>query len=86
MDVTRCISALLFLKQFSSSCIRIFHTTRTLGLRLNRKKNNFTEHLFQVLCCVSYECGRAVAQAVSGWLPTAAARVRVWAACGVCSG
>jgi hypothetical protein len=27
--------------------------------------------------------GRAVAQAVSRWLPTAAARVRVWAACGV---
>jgi hypothetical protein len=30
--------------------------------------------------------GRAVAQAVSLWLPTAAARVRVWAACGVCGG
>jgi hypothetical protein len=28
--------------------------------------------------------GRAVAQAVSRWLPTAAARVRVRAACGVC--
>jgi hypothetical protein len=32
------------------------------------------------------ERGRAVAQAVSRWLPTAAARVRVWAACGVCGG
>jgi hypothetical protein len=31
-------------------------------------------------------CGRAVAQAVSRWLPTAAARVRVRAACGVCGG
>jgi hypothetical protein len=30
--------------------------------------------------------GRAVAQAVSRWLPTAAARVRVPAACGVCGG
>jgi hypothetical protein len=29
---------------------------------------------------------RAVAQAVSRWLPTAAARVRVQAACGVCGG
>jgi hypothetical protein len=30
--------------------------------------------------------GRAVAQAVSRWLPTAVARVRVRAACGVCGG
>jgi hypothetical protein len=30
--------------------------------------------------------GRAVAQAVSPWLPTEAARVRVRAACGVCGG
>jgi hypothetical protein len=30
--------------------------------------------------------GRAVAQAVSRWLPTAAARVLVRAACGVCGG
>jgi hypothetical protein len=30
--------------------------------------------------------GRAVAQAVSRWLPTAAARVRVRAACAVCDG
>jgi hypothetical protein len=30
--------------------------------------------------------GRAVAQAVSRWLPTAATRVRVRAACGVCGG
>jgi hypothetical protein len=30
--------------------------------------------------------GRAVAQAVSRWLPTAAARVRVRAAYGVCGG
>jgi hypothetical protein len=29
---------------------------------------------------------RAVAQAVSRWVPTAAARVRVRAACGVCGG
>jgi hypothetical protein len=30
--------------------------------------------------------GRAVAQAVSRWLPTAAARVRVREACGICGG
>jgi hypothetical protein len=30
--------------------------------------------------------GRAVTQAVSHWLPTASARVRVRAACGVCDG
>jgi hypothetical protein len=30
--------------------------------------------------------GRAVAQAVSRWLPTAAARVRVREACKVCGG
>jgi hypothetical protein len=30
--------------------------------------------------------GRAVAQAVSRWLPTSAARVRFRAACGVCGG
>jgi hypothetical protein len=30
--------------------------------------------------------GRTVAQAVSRWLSTAAARVRVRTACGVCSG
>jgi hypothetical protein len=33
---------------------------------------------------VTFSKGRAVAQAVSGWLPTAAARVRFRAACGVC--
>jgi hypothetical protein len=32
------------------------------------------------------ETGRAVAQTVSRWLPTAAARVRVREACGVCGG
>jgi hypothetical protein len=30
--------------------------------------------------------GRAVAPAVSRWFPTAAARVRVRAACGICGG
>jgi hypothetical protein len=30
--------------------------------------------------------GRAVAEEVSRWLPTAAARVRVRAACGICGG
>jgi hypothetical protein len=32
------------------------------------------------------ELDRAVAQAVSRWLTTAAVRVRLWAACGVCGG
>jgi hypothetical protein len=35
---------------------------------------------------VTVKFGRAVAQAVSRWLPTPAARVRVRAACGVCGG
>jgi hypothetical protein len=34
----------------------------------------------------TFAIGRAVAQAVSCWLPTAAARVRVRAARGVCGG
>jgi hypothetical protein len=33
-----------------------------------------------------YNLGRAVVQAVSRWLPTAAAQFRVRAACGVCVG
>jgi hypothetical protein len=38
-----------------------------------------------IVCIFSYYVpGRAVAQAVSRWLPTAAARVRVRAACGAC--
>jgi hypothetical protein len=36
--------------------------------------------------CYNYKYGRALAQAVSRWLPTAAVRVRVRAACGVCGG
>jgi hypothetical protein len=35
---------------------------------------------------LNYKSGRAVGQAVSRWLRTAAARVRVRAACGVCGG
>jgi hypothetical protein len=42
---------------------------------------------FEVLAAVTKKSiGRAVAQAVSRWLPNAAARVRVRAACGVCGG
>jgi ribosomal protein S14 len=33
---------------------------------------------------ITLTVGRAVAEAASRWLPTAAARVRVRAACGVC--
>jgi hypothetical protein len=39
-----------------------------------------------VWCNIVGHEGRAVAQADSRWLPTAAARVRVRAACGVCGG
>jgi hypothetical protein len=35
---------------------------------------------------IRHICGRAVAQEVRRWLPTAAARVRVRAGCGVCGG
>jgi hypothetical protein len=38
------------------------------------------------MCWSKQQRGRAVAQAVSHWLPTAAARVRVRAARGVCGG
>jgi hypothetical protein len=42
----------------------------------------------QAKTCLASEraAGRAVAQAVSRWLPTATARVRVRAGCGVCRG
>jgi hypothetical protein len=35
---------------------------------------------------IPYHYGRAVAQAVSRWLPTAAARFRFWATCGIYGG
>jgi hypothetical protein len=36
---------------------------------------------------VTFLMGRAIAQAVSRWLPTAAARVRAWVwSCGICGG
>jgi hypothetical protein len=46
--------------------------------------------LFKVVIYINYKDYindvRAVAQAVSRWLPTAAALVRVRAACGICGG
>jgi hypothetical protein len=42
--------------------------------------------LNQVVYIVTSRLGPAVAQAVRRWLPTAAARVRVRAGCGVCGG
>jgi hypothetical protein len=42
--------------------------------------------LLERILPLSLEDGHAVAQAVSRWLPTAAAQVRVWAACMVCGG
>jgi hypothetical protein len=38
------------------------------------------------ILCIQGSLGRAVAQAVIRWLPTAAAWVRVRAVCGVCGG
>jgi hypothetical protein len=38
------------------------------------------------MCYKRKQMGRAVAQAVSRWLPTAAAWVRVRATCGICGG
>jgi hypothetical protein len=41
----------------------------------------------RTLVCVTVNCGRAIAQAVSRWLPTAAARVRSQVrSCGICGG
>jgi hypothetical protein len=45
---------------------------------------NYEQTEIRAWACVQEGC--AVAQAVSRWLPTAAARVRVRAACGVCGG
>jgi hypothetical protein len=45
-----------------------------------------TRCLARTKSTVELEVGRAVAQAVSRWLPTAAAWVRVRAACGFCGG
>jgi hypothetical protein len=39
-----------------------------------------------MIVMIYHRQGRAVAQAVSRWLPTAAVRIRVRAACGVCGG
>jgi hypothetical protein len=47
------------------------------------KDTLISRFLFPVL---GNEVGRAIAQAVSRWLPTAAARVRLRAAYGVCGG
>jgi hypothetical protein len=47
----------------------------------SRRQNLDTSFLIKM-----FKNGLAVAQAVSRWLPTAVARVRVQAACGVCGG
>jgi hypothetical protein len=52
-------------------------------MRVNNILNVRLEHF---LLNYGTDTGGAVAQAVSRWLPTAAARVRVRAACGVCGG
>jgi hypothetical protein len=54
--------------------------------KLNDKHKTLKTNLFIFNLLFYIPQGRAVAQAVSRWLPTAAARVRVWVACGVCGG
>jgi hypothetical protein len=49
----------------------------------------YTDWANQNFTCIRYKAngvGRAVAQAVSRWLPTAAVWVRARAACGICGG
>jgi hypothetical protein len=57
-----------------------FFTCRSSWLRLVLM---WVSHVSLITICMP---GRAVAKAVRRWLPTAAARVRVQAACGVCGG
>jgi ABC-type Co2+ transport system permease subunit len=45
-----------------------------------------SKSIVRSITAVTLRIGRAVAQAVSRWLPTVAARVRVRAACGICGG
>jgi hypothetical protein len=47
---------------------------------------NYLQSGFEGRTEIRIQIGRAVAQAVSRWLPTAAARVCVRAACGFCGG
>jgi hypothetical protein len=46
----------------------------------------YIKNFIYIIQTESENVGRALAQAVRRWLPTVAARVRVWAACGVCGG
>jgi hypothetical protein len=55
------------------------------NLRVSDKILVFITQFF-INLFVKYCLGRAVAQAVSHWLPTEAGRVRIRAACGVCGG
>jgi hypothetical protein len=59
------------------------------GMRIDRGKNTLRKTSPMPLCLQQTPChkGRAIAQAVSRWLPKAAARVRarVWP-CGICGG
>jgi hypothetical protein len=53
--------------------------------------SGFGQHFFPNVCPLgvplSFKFGRAIAQAVSCWLPTAAARVQAWVwSCGICGG
>jgi hypothetical protein len=62
----------------------------TLVLLLEEIKKSMKFEWYPVISVycskVRHPVDRAVAQAISRSLPTAATRVRVWAACGVCGG
>jgi hypothetical protein len=66
---------LLLLLQTEASCIARKLSDYCRPMSPVHRRMNVTE-----------QNGRAVAQAVSRWLPTAAARVRDRSACGICSG
>jgi hypothetical protein len=94
-SITSSIRAVSSLKFMLHVCSRIFRN-------LNTKMIFLTTSDLQIInshmkCSLKYRGpntnyinslikGRAVAQAVSSWLPIAAARVRVRAACGICCG
>jgi hypothetical protein len=59
------------------SRVRIFHDLPILHI---------VDDIDIIIIIIIIIIGRAVAQAVRRWLPTAAVRVRIRAACGVCGG
>jgi hypothetical protein len=83
----------LWLAEENSEAVVLNIRKALSGARLNFLRMIFSLQIAMKKCTV-YTCtwrgylqgARAVAQGVSRWLPTAAARVRVREACGVCGG